>query len=106
MGARESVSASRGKTSCKQACNKGIRKRRNTNVYVRVRVVRMRPRTLLRYPRFHLSCERLRKPQALNMRTRSRSNTFWLRASPAIIPSCLSDISCLQRITLTGFLVL
>ena len=79
---------------------------RNTNVYVQVRVVRMRRRTLLRSVCFQLSCKRLRKPQAVNMRRRTRSNTFWLRAVPAIIPSCLSDIPCLQRITLTGLLAI
>ena len=104
--ARESVSASGGNTSFKQACNKGIRERCNTKVYVQVRVVRMRRRAWLRPLCFHLSCKRLRKPQALNMRTRSRSNTFRLRAFPTIIPSCLSDIPCLQRIALKGFLAI
>ena len=80
----------------KQARNQGIRERCRAEVYVQARVV------LMRCLRCHLSVKRLRKPQALNKRTRSRSSTFTLRAFPAIIPSCLSDMPSLQRSTLTG----
>ena len=84
----------------KQACNKGIRERCRAEVYVQARVVLMRRLCC------HLSFKRLRKPQALNIRTRSRSNTFRLRAFPTIIPSCLSDMPSLQRNTLRGFLAI
>jgi len=78
----------------KQARGRGIRERCRAEVYVQARVV------LMRCLRCHLSVKRLRKPQALNKRTRSRSNTFTLRAFPAIIPSCLSAMPSLQRSTL------
>ena len=78
----------------KQARGRGIRERCRAEVYVQARVV------LMRCLRCHLSVKRLRKPQALNKRTRSRSSTFTLRAFPAIIPSCLSDMPSLQRNTL------
>jgi len=83
-----------------QARNQGIRERCRAEVYVQARVV------LMRCLRCHLSVKRLRKPQALNKRTRSRSSTFTLRAFPAIIPSCLSDMPSLQRNTLRGFLAI
>ena len=75
---------------------RGIRERCRVEVYVKARVV------LMRCLRCHLPVKRLRKPQALNKRTRSRSSTFTLRAFPATIPSCLSDMPSLQRSTLTG----
>ena len=84
----------------KQARGRGIRERCRAEVYVQARVV------LMRCLRCHLSVKRLRKPQALNKRTRSRSSTFTLRAFPAIIPSCLSDMPSLQRSTLRGFLAI
>ena len=71
--ARENVSASCGNTSFKQACSKGIRDRCNAKVYVQVRVVRLRQHAWLRSLCSHLSGKHLRKLQALNMRTRSRS---------------------------------
>ena len=80
----------------KQERGRGIRERCRAEVYVQARVV------LMRCLRCHLSVKRLRKPQALNKRTRSRSSTFTLRAFPAIIPSCLSDMPSLQRSTLRG----
>jgi hypothetical protein len=69
-----------------QARGRGIRERCRAEVYVQARVV------LMRCLRCYLSVKRLRKPQALNKRTRSRSNTVTLRAFPTIIPSCLSDM--------------
>ena len=84
----------------KQARGRGIRERCRAEVYVQARVV------LMRCLRCHLSVKRLRKPQALNKRTRSRSSTFTLGAFPAIIPSCLSDMPSLQRSTLRGFLAI
>ena len=84
----------------KQARGQGIRERCRAEVYLQARVV------LMRCLCCHLSFKRLRKPQALNIRTRSRSNTFRLRAFPAIIPNCLSDIPSLQRNALRGFLAI
>ena len=91
---------SRKEINKKQARGRGIRERCRAEVYVQARVV------LMRCLRCHLSVKRLRKPQALNKRTRSRSSTFTLRAFPAIIPSCLSDMPSLQRSTLRGFLAI
>ena len=87
---------SRKEINKKQARNQGIRERCRAEVYVQARVV------LMLCLCCHLSVKRLRKPQALNKRTRSRSNTFTLRAFPAIIPSCLSDMPSLQRNGLRG----